>query len=57
MASIKMTDKGFVALAMGEVDAFPALLMSKIGVHDGFNLATRLPVLFTAQPSSNHAYQ
>ncbi len=44
--TIKMTDKDFVALAMGEMDAVPAFLMGKIRVYGDYNLATKLPVLF-----------
>ena len=45
--TIKMTDKDFVALAMGEMDAVPAFLMGKINVHGDYNLATKLPVLLS----------
>jgi len=44
--TIKMTDKDFAALAMGEMDAVPAFLMGKIRVYGDYNLATKLPVLF-----------
>ena len=44
--TIKMSDKDFVALAVGELQAVPAFLMGQIRVYGDYVLATKLPVLF-----------
>lgn len=44
--TIKMSDKDFVALAAGQLQAVPAFLMGKIRVYGDYALATKLPILF-----------
>ena len=44
--TIKMTDKDFVALATGELQAVTAFISGKIRVYGDYNLATRLQALF-----------
>jgi putative sterol carrier protein len=44
--TIKMTDKDFVALATGELQAMTAFISGKIRVYGDYNLATRLQALF-----------
>jgi putative sterol carrier protein len=44
--TIKMTDKDFVALATGQLQAMTAFISGKIRVYGDYNLATRLQALF-----------
>jgi putative sterol carrier protein len=44
--TVKMTDKDFMALTSGELQAFPAFISGKIRVYGDYNLATKLQALF-----------